>query len=78
MVGPTITVTVQALDHSSFPLIVSRWMTGNELKAMIAAWSSIPISELRVLHSGKPVDRAYTLLDYGVDDGDTLHIVLRH
>ena len=51
--------------------------TIEEIKAKITEKEGIPAEQQRLIFGGQQLEDAKTLEDYGVDEDDTFHLVLR-
>ncbi|KXS20621.1 ubiquitin-domain-containing protein [Gonapodya prolifera JEL478] len=71
-----IEVHVKTLTGKTFTLSATNCDTVRHLKAQIKTLQDIPISQQRLIFSGKQVEDDKTLLEYGVTDGTVVHMAL--
>jgi hypothetical protein len=72
-----IKVFLKTLTGITFPLNVPQSFTIDELKGMICSRDGIPKDQQRLIGLGKCLDDEKTLVDYQIQKGTTLHLVLR-
>ncbi|CAE7282656.1 Usp8 [Symbiodinium microadriaticum] len=75
--GPTFTVTVKVLSGQSFDLSVAATDTIQEVKAQIEKSVTIPVEKQRLVFAGKLLCDTATVSESRIEDGNTLHLVVR-
>jgi len=75
--GPTFTVTVKVLSGQSFDLSVAAADTIQEVKAQIEKCATIPAEKQRLVFAGKLLCDTATVSESRIEDGNTLHLVVR-
>ena len=70
-------VSVRTLTGKTFALVVAPTETVAGAMDQILEREGIPLDQQRLIFAGKQLDRARALVDYGVRDGATVHLVLR-
>ncbi|KAJ3056548.1 hypothetical protein HK097_006181 [Rhizophlyctis rosea] len=74
--APQLTITIKPLKGGqSFTLPVSRLEPIDDLKLRVAAKSGVPASHQRLVFGGKALLEGKTLLDFGIGDGATVHLL---
>ncbi|CAE7454305.1 USP8 [Symbiodinium natans] len=75
--GPTYGVTVKVLSGQSFEIDVNPADTIQEVKAQIAKRASVPAEKQRLVFAGKQLSDSATVSECRIEDGNTLHLVVR-
>lgn len=70
-------VTVKMLKGEPFALDVEPGDTGLAVKEKIEAARQIPADDQRLIYAGKGIENGKTMAHYKVQDGCSLHLVLR-
>ncbi|TPX36995.1 hypothetical protein SmJEL517_g01043 [Synchytrium microbalum] len=71
-----ITLQIKALKANiNHTITVSRIATISAVKASIAKLGDVPISSQRLIWKGKALTDSKTLLDYGIESGETIHLL---
>ncbi|KAJ3029817.1 hypothetical protein HDV00_009429 [Rhizophlyctis rosea] len=74
--SPQLTLTIKPLKGGqAFTLPVSRLEPIDDIKLRVAAKSGIPATQQRLVFGGKGLAEGKTLLDYGIGDGASIHLL---
>lgn len=72
-----IEIKIKTLDSQIYTLRVNKNMPVPALKEQIATMSGVPLEQQRLICRGKVLKDNQLLSDYHVEDGHTLHLVVR-
>lgn len=70
-------VTIHTLTGKTCSITTSPLETVDEITTKIQSSEGIPISQQRIIFEDRQLESGYTLTEYGIRDGSTLHLVLR-
>ncbi|KAF5183891.1 Ubiquitin-like domain-containing protein cip73 [Thalictrum thalictroides] len=72
-----VEINVKTLDSQIYRFRVARNMPVPSLKEKVASASGVPVEQQRLIFRGKVLKDDHLLSEYHVEDGDTLHLVVR-
>ncbi|PIA39642.1 hypothetical protein AQUCO_02600238v1 [Aquilegia coerulea] len=72
-----VEINVKTLDSQIYRFRVERNMSVPSLKEKVASASGVPVEQQRLIFRGKVLKDDQLLSEYHVEDGDTLHLVVR-
>ena len=73
-----INITAQMLDGKTYPLSLAPTQTIKDLKLQVFEHTDVTIDKLRTVYEGKHIeDNSLTLAECKIEDGKTVHIVLK-
>lgn len=67
---------VMAASGKIIPLRVCNHWTVGMVKGMLQDSEGIPPNQIRLIFAGKQLQDGYTLVDYNIQSGTTVHVVL--
>jgi ubiquitin len=70
-------IVVKTLTGKSILLVVEQSTTVAQVKQMIVEAEGIPADQQRLIFTGKQLEDGKTMLDYGIQQDATVHLVLR-
>lgn len=73
----TIRINIKTLDSRTFSLLVNKNIPIPALKEMIVTTIGVPSAQQRLIYRGKVLKDEQLLSELHMEDGDTLHLVLR-
>ncbi|XP_009762566.1 uncharacterized protein LOC107814725 isoform X3 [Nicotiana tabacum] len=73
----TVELNIKTLDSQTHPFNVDKNMQVSALKDRIASQIGVPVEQQRLIFRGKVLKDDHLLSEYHVENGDTLHLVLR-
>ncbi|XP_019227409.1 PREDICTED: large proline-rich protein bag6 isoform X3 [Nicotiana attenuata] len=73
----TVELNIKTLDSQTHPFSVDKNMQVSALKDTIASKIGVPVEQQRLIFRGKVLKDDHLLSEYHVENGDTLHLVLR-
>ena len=74
----TMFLNLKTLTGATKPLEVDAGISINELKLVIKDLLDMAVEHQRIISKGKVLENDTMLADYGVEEGDTLHLVFYH
>ncbi|KAJ8538158.1 hypothetical protein K7X08_014698 [Anisodus acutangulus] len=73
----TVELNIKTLDSQTYTFNVDKNMQVSALKDKIASQIGVPVEQQRLIFRGKVLKDNHLLSEYHVENGDTLHLVLR-
>ncbi|XP_060199902.1 ubiquitin-like domain-containing protein CIP73 isoform X1 [Lycium barbarum] len=73
----TVELNIKTLDSQTYTFNVDKNMQVTALKDKIASHIGVPVEQQRLIFRGKVLKDNHLLSEYHVENGDTLHLVLR-
>ncbi|MCD7457134.1 hypothetical protein HAX54_034322 [Datura stramonium] len=73
----TVELKIKTLDSQTYTFNVDKNMQVSALKDKLASQIGVPVEQQRLIFRGKVLKDNHLLSEYHVENGDTLHLVLR-
>ena len=70
-------IVVKTLTGGALAFQTDKYTTVDQFRSMIEDSEGIPPEHQRLIYDGRQLEDGRTLSSYGVQDGSTLHLVLR-
>ncbi|XP_019190057.1 PREDICTED: uncharacterized protein LOC109184507 isoform X2 [Ipomoea nil] len=73
----TVNINIKTLDSRTYAFDVDKNMQVSALKEKVATETGVPVAQQRLIFRGKALMDDHILSEYHLENGDTLHLVIR-